>query len=579
MNALHQRETPGRFLWAAGRGRARQWRQLAAWSIVEAVPAYLSGRLVAQAVDDGFLAGRPATGFGFLALLAAAVLVGAWATRQTCLRLAALVEPLRDELVRRAVTGSLRRATAGCARPDTSAVARLTQQTEIVREAYAGVLTTLQGFVVVTTAAGLGLLSLDPVFLALVLPPMLLGLVLFLASLPRLAARQRDAILAEEQIAAAAGVLGQGMVDTFVSGGEDLVRRAVSRPIEAHADATRELARLTALRTTTVAIGGWVPILLILLAGPWLLRRGVTTGTILGALAYVSFGLHPALEALVRGVSGPGLWLVITLRRLLDATGSADGAHRPPGGSDAQRGRQDLQLRDVCFAYGPASTQVIDHLDLTVREGEHLAIVGPSGAGKSTLAGLAAGMLEPQHGEIRLGGVRLSDLDARTRARTRVLIPQEAYVFAGTLRENLTYLREDAVTSGELDRVTEELGLGGLLDDLGGYDAELVPHRLSAGGRQLVSLARAYLSPAPLVVLDEATCHLDATAEARVELAFARRPGSLIVIAHRISSARRAQRVLVLDGADAVVGEHDELVSRSVLYGTMAGLWESPAGP
>ncbi|HET9141099.1 MAG TPA: ABC transporter ATP-binding protein, partial [Actinophytocola sp.] len=102
---------------------------------------------------------------------------------------------------------------------------------------------------------------------------------------------------------------------------------------------------------------------------------------------------------------------------------------------------------------------------------------------------------------------------------------------------------------------------------------------LSAGERQLVALVRAYLSPASLVVLDEATCHLDPVAERRAEEAFADRPGTLIVIAHRISSALRAKRVLVLDGTTAALGDHETLRAVSPLYRDLLGHWQSVPTP
>jgi ATP-binding cassette subfamily C protein len=116
-----------------------------------------------------------------------------------------------------------------------------------------------------------------------------------------------------------------------------------------------------------------------------------------------------------------------------------------------------------------------------------------------------------------------------------------------------------------------------LVEVLDGYDAEVDPSALSAGERQLITLARAYLSPARLVVLDEATCHLDPVAEAQVESAFAGREGTLIVIAHRISSALRAKRILVLDGSDVLLGTHADLLSRSALYRDLVGHWHSGA--
>jgi ATP-binding cassette subfamily C protein len=151
-------------------------------------------------------------------------------------------------------------------------------------------------------------------------------------------------------------------------------------------------------------------------------------------------------------------------------------------------------------------------------------------------------------------------------------------VFTGTVRENLLYHRPDGAPDGELDDAVAATGLGPLVRRLGGLDAALDPAALSAGERQLVALTRALLAPAPLVLLDEATCHLDPAAEARAELAFARRPGALVVVAHRITSARRADRVLVMDGADAVCGTHRELLARSALYRDLVGRWGRPDG-
>jgi ATP-binding cassette subfamily C protein len=209
---------------------------------------------------------------------------------------------------------------------------------------------------------------------------------------------------------------------------------------------------------------------------------------------------------------------------------------------------------------------VVKALDMVIPEGQHLAMVGPSGAGKSTLAGLLAATHVPDQGEVRLGGVPVADLDPQSLARHRVLIPQEAYVFAGTLSENLRYLHPSA-TRTELDAVVAELDLGALVARLGGYDAVIDPGTLSAGERQLIAVARAHLTPAPVLILDEATCHLDPAAEERVERVLAaRKGGTLIVVAHRITSALRARRIVLMDGAHLVTGTHRELLATAPLY-------------
>jgi ATP-binding cassette subfamily C protein len=558
------------------RGRGPEVRRLAAWSFVEALPAFLSGLLVARAIDDGFLAGRTSTGLTWLGLLALSVVAGGWATRQAFLRMAEVVEPFRDALVRRTVHGALRRSTATGAVPDSAGVARLTQQVEIVREAYASVLLVVQGFVVTAVAALLGLLTLAPIVLVLVVPPLVLGLALFALALPGMAARQRASILADERIAESAATVAGGMRDVAACGAEEQAGAMVGEHIDAQARATRELARFTALRTVAVAVGGLLPMLLILAAGPWLLEHGASTGAILGALTYIAQGVHPALQTLVRGLGNTGLWLFVTLARIVEETEPPMDTAAPAGlPAVAEPRGHHVVLRDVTFGYGRVSEPVISGLTLVIAEGEHLAIVGPSGVGKSTLAGLIAGLLEPQHGAVLLGGAPVCALDATTAARHRALIPQEAYVFAGTLRENLVYLQPDA-PDVVIDDAVNRLGARALVERLGGTEAQLDPHALSGGERQLLTLVRSYISPARLVVLDEATCHLDPQAEARVERVFAGRHGSLIVVAHRISSALRARRVLVLDGRQALAGSHHELLLRSALYGDLVGRWHAP---
>ncbi|MFL5908136.1 MAG: ABC transporter ATP-binding protein [Solirubrobacterales bacterium] len=559
------------------RGRRRELVELVAYSLLEALPAFLSGRLVAQAIDHGFLAGSIGTGFAWLGVLGISAIVGAWGTRQSFMRLSALVEPFRDHLVSLAVGGALRRSTMAGAKPDTAATARLTQQVEIVREAYASSLYVVQGFVVTSVSAILGLLTLMPAILLLVVPPIVLGLGIFFAALGGLAARQRASIWADESIAEAAGTLTGALRDVVACGGEKQAGAVVEERIEAQARATRELARFTAIRVITIALGGWLPMLLILAAGPWLIDQGATTGTILGALTYIAAGVHPALESLVQGLAGSGLWLFVTLRRIVE-TAPPEEPQAPQRRQWPVSARRDLRLGKVTFGYGPWSEPVIRGLDLEVPDGDHLAIVGPSGIGKSTLAGLIAGLLEPQAGKVRIGGIPLGDLDPGSLSRHRVLIPQEAYVFGGTLRENLVYLRDIAETR-EIDATVDALGMRALVDRIGGYDAEISSSGLSAGERQLITLARAHLSDAPLMILDEAACHVDPATETRIEAAFAHRPGTLIVIAHRISSAMRARRILLLDGTDALLGSHRDLMRQSALYRDLVGHWQPVAAP
>ncbi|MFF5569464.1 ATP-binding cassette domain-containing protein [Streptomyces luteogriseus] len=556
--------------------RARPGRLLALilWSLVEAVPALLAGQLVARAVDRGFTAGRPLTGLAWLALLGLGVFAGAWATRQAYPLLAAVVEPFRDDLVRTVAEGSLRQAVAG--RPvDASGVSRLTLQVEMVREAYAGVLMVVRGFLLTVGGALLGMVFLAPLILLLVLPPLLAGLGLFLVLLRRMAGAQRDAIVADERVAEAAGAASAAGRDIVACGAEDGVRTDLVTHVDTQAAAARRLAALMPARVLCLAVAGWLPLLLLLVAAPGLRAGGLSAGAVLGAATYVTGGLQPAVRSLIQGLGGSGLRLVVALRRIHEAYPQApQGAGRPGPVSPPTTGppSYDIELTAVTFAYGPQADPVFRDLDITLPEGGHLAVVGPSGIGKSTLAGLIGGTLEPGTGLVRLGGRAPDALHPADLSALRVLVPQEAYVFSGVLAENLRYLRPDA-SDAEVGRAVDAVGAGPLVARLGGIGAVIDPAALSSGERQQIALVRAYLSPAPVVLLDEATCHLDPAAEARAEEAFARRHGTLLVIAHRISSALRARQVLVLDGDRVVSGTHGEVLERSELYRDLVGHW------
>ncbi|MET8161305.1 ABC transporter ATP-binding protein [Sphaerisporangium sp. NPDC005289] len=582
-------------LWRAVRTRPRHLARLLGWSFAEAAPSFVSGQAVARALDDGFAAGRPLTGLGWLAVLAAAWLAAAFGARQVLLAIGGIVEPFRDDLLRRVVDGTLHRAAESGLRPDSAAVARLNRQVELARDAFGAVIAVVRSFLFSVAGVALGVLTLMGAVLPLVLLPLAAGLVLFALSLPAMARAQRELILAEERTASSLAAMVDGLRDVTACGAEDRVADRVGVDVERQARVARTLAGLTAVRTVSLAVGGWLPVLLVLLATPSLVRQGATAGVILGTLTYVAQSLTPALGSLVQGAGVNGVRLVTALQRI------AATSDRPPAAATRRTGGPEgveLRLQGVRFSYGPGADLVVADLDLTVAEGDHLAVVGPSGIGKSTVAALVAGVLRPDAGRVLIGGVAVGEMDRAAMCRARVLIPQEAYVFRGTLRDNLTYLADgrsrgeraepaelaelteltERAELAELDRAVEAVGMTELARRLGGYDAEVDPGELSSGERQLIALTRAYLSPARLVLLDEATCHLDPAAEARAEEAFAARGGTLIVIAHRLTSALRAKRVLVMDGARARAGTHEEMVAASELYRDLMGRWSAPVG-
>ncbi|MEU4353625.1 ABC transporter ATP-binding protein [Streptomyces virginiae] len=584
------------------RGRKSALARLAAWSLLESAHTFLGGYGVARALDDGFLAGRTATGLAWLAAAAVGALLGALALRGVFAGLADLVEPLRDGLVRRAVRQALDRAIGDPVRPpDAGAVSRLTQQTEMARDSFAGLVLTVRSFVFTAVGAFAGMAALAPVLLLIVLPPLLLGVAVFLATLLPMAAVQRRSLDTDEALADRLGELGEGLRDIVACGGQAAARGRVEPLIATQEQLARRLARWAALRTLALGTAGRLPVIALLAAAPWLLGHGVTAGTLAGGLTYVVQSLLPALNSLMTALGSAGSRLLVVLERFCSPLSPLPAAPAAPAAraaadtapaTEARRATDPVapaaaaaELRGVTFAYGRGAAPVLDALDLVVRPGEHLAVVGPSGIGKSTLTALLAGMLTPGAGTVLVAGAAARRApDARGPDPRRTLLPQQAYVFTGTVRENLTHLSlapdpgdhrsADALTGDARVRdAVSVLGLDGLVERLGGLDAQVRPGLLSRGECQQLALAAAYLSPAPLLLLDEATCHLDPRTEERAERALAARPGTLVVVAHRVSSAARADRVLVLDGTRAVCGTHAELPARSPLYRDLVGEW------
>ncbi|MEW2526296.1 ABC transporter ATP-binding protein [Streptomyces sp. NPDC047071] len=543
------------------------------WSAVDSLPALAGGWCVAKALDEGALAHRPGSAAAWLLALGGAYVLRAVASWITTRHLADVVEPLRDAWLTRIVHAAL--ADGG----SDAAVARVAGQAESVRRLTGTLLLSLRDVVLALAAAVIGLAVLAPRLALLTLVCVAAALALLAWQLRPLAAIHRDAVRAGEALAAETGSTVRALRDIAACGAGAQALTRIGAAADRQAALTRALARAGVGRGAAVAVGGHLPVVLMLAAAPSLTSGGtMTAGTLAGAATYLYTQVTPLLRTLAQTAASVGLPLVVTVRHLTGVTGRTaepvPDAPTPP----LPYGQTGLELRDVTFAHGPASEPVIDRLSLSVPPGLHVAVVGPSGIGKSTLADVMAGLTPPDSGEVLLGDRPLGGLAPGTVRRTIGLVPQESYVFDGTLRENLTCLRPDEVSDAELDRSVAALGATALVTRTGGYDARVGDGDLTAAERQLVTLLRLYLSPAPLIILDEATSALDPLAEEQVEQAFARREGSLVVIAHRMSSALRADRVVVLDGIRATQGTHDELVRSVPTYADLAGHWPARVG-
>ncbi len=265
------------------------------------------------------------------------------------------------------------------------------------------------------------------------------------------------------------------------------------------------------------------------------------------------------------------------LRDLLHTAPSTPAAAAPVH-IDSVRGA--IELRDVHFAYQGATDEALRGVSLSVVPGETLALVGQTGAGKSTIVKMVARFYDPTGGGVYVDGNDLRTLELSAYRHTLGLVPQEAYLSPGTVRDAIAYGRPDA-TDAEVESAARAVGAHEMIATLiGGYLAPVGErgHNLSAGQRQLIALARAELVDPDILLLDEATAALDLASEAAVGAATARltRQRTTLVVAHRLTTAARADRIAVVAGGHIVeLGPHEELLAADGAY---AALWAAYQG-
>jgi ATP-binding cassette subfamily B protein len=307
----------------------------------------------------------------------------------------------------------------------------------------------------------------------------------------------------------------------------------------------------------------------------------VTVGTVTAFVFYLEFIFQPIqnLSQVFDMVQAAGA----ALNKIFGILGVKADLEEPenPVAVGSTEGR--ITLEDVTFGYNPNVT-VLTGVNLTIESGQHVVLVGPTGAGKSTLAKLITRFYDPTNGHVLLDGVDLRSVSNDDLRRNVTMVPQEGFLFTGTIRDNILFGRPDA-TAQQVEQACRALGVHEFIAALpDGYETlvSFRGSRLSAGEKQLVSIARAFVADPPVLILDEATSSLDPATETMVEAALGRllKGRTSVVIAHRLSTAEHADRILVVNHGRVVEdGTHRDLVKREGYYSALYRQWTQGREP
>jgi ATP-binding cassette subfamily B protein len=313
--------------------------------------------------------------------------------------------------------------------------------------------------------------------------------------------------------------------------------------------------------------------------GGWLVFHGhMSIGTLVAFLGYLSNFFDPVQQ--LSQLYNTFLSAVAALDKITDVLDEEPEVRDAPHARDLDHIVGAVSFEGVRFSYG-RGPEVLHGIDLDVRPGTTVALVGHTGAGKSTIAKLLARFYDPTHGRITIDGVDLRDVSQSSLRRQLGIVPQEGFLFAGTLAENVRFGRPDA-TRDDVEAAVRAVGAEELAAGLEhGYETQLGERgsRLSLGQRQLVAFARALLADPRILILDEATSSVDIGTERTIEQALRRllHGRTAFIIAHRLSTIRDADLIVVLEHGRVVEhGTHAELLERGGLYTSLYGDWAEP---
>jgi ATP-binding cassette, subfamily B, bacterial len=547
---------------------------------LDAICTLLGPALVRRGIDQGVVAGSQQALFVAAAVFLAITLVDwvvMWAQTRVMGRTSErLLHALRIKVfshLQRLGIDYYEHEMAG--RVMTRMTTDIDSLSQLLQQGLINALVNLVSFVGVGVALGIMNPKLAAVT-ALVLPPLIIATLWFRAQSSKAYETARD------RIAAVNANLQEGLSGVRVSQAfvrESRNEQQFEQVARGYLEARLGAQKLVAMYFPFVELLSELASALVLGVGSVFITNGsLTPGELIAFLLYLDLFFAPIQQ--LSQVFDAYQQAQVSLHRIGDLLGTPTSVPPPADGAAPTRMRGEIELRDVHFRYSTALDEALRGASLRVEPGETVALVGETGAGKSTVIKLVARFYDATSGAVLVDGVSVDDYDPIAFHQHLGIVPQEAFLFSGTVRDNIAYGRRTA-TDAEIEAAARAVGAHDFIASLRGGYLQPVSERgrsLSSGQRQLIALARAHLVDPAILLLDEATSNLDLATEAKVQKAMgvAARGRTTILIAHRLQTARLADRIIVIDAGLVVeAGPHDELLARRGRY---AQLWAAAEG-